>query len=344
MKRICLTLILISVAVWMSCGSSQTSTSTQPPEKTRVKKETIDTSFSVLSFNVLHPDAQTTPPGQEWEIRRPHIVDLIHKKAADIVLLQEAMVEDGHDTAEWMRKSLTRDGFSVNYAVVGGVGTEPMDILINKDKFEVVFPARDNKNRAYELYGGTTISNKNKTDSELNSAYLPPDPLTTCLSAINRATPPPLRRTASWAHLRHRTTQKEFVVANLHLHWKHESRRDNTIRIEQLRCLVSLLHQRYDDLPKIIGGDFNAELGSEELNLLLGGFGHEARRFASAATDKAMPQGTWNGFCDNCTPALKIDHLFSQGIEIETPSAAIHDKYGNHWPSDHCPVIATFKL
>ena len=120
--------------------------------------------------------------------------------------------------------------------------------------------------------------------------------------------------------------------------------RDNTIRIEQLRCVSSQLHQRFADLPKIIGGDFNAELTSEEINLFMGGFGHEGRRFQFAAPDRSMPQGTWNGFCEKCTPALKIDHLFIREIDIETPAAAIHDQYNHQWLSDHCPIIATFSL
>ncbi|MBN2718731.1 MAG: endonuclease/exonuclease/phosphatase family protein [Deltaproteobacteria bacterium] len=339
-------LIILSLAAWISiaCGGTPVPPTNNSADDTPLQSSSNDATFTVMSYNVLHPRADAAGSEHNWDLRKQPIVDLIKTRQADIILLQEVMVENGLDTAAWMRQALTATDMPIRYAVVGGSGTDPKDIFVNIDKFDIVFPARNSLENAFDLYGALPISNTNKEDTIHNSAYLPPDPLTICLSAINRPTPPPQRKTASWAHLRHKSTGREIVVSNLHLHWKHESRSDNTVRIEQLRCVSSLLNQRFPDLPKIVGGDFNAELASEELNLFQGGFGHEDRRFISAATDMAMAQGTWNGFCETCTPALKIDHLFVQNLETETPTAAIHSKPNNQWPSDHCPIIATFRL
>ncbi|MBN2528977.1 MAG: endonuclease/exonuclease/phosphatase family protein [Deltaproteobacteria bacterium] len=330
---------------FIACGSAaprESGPATTPQKNSADAQQTHP--FTVMSYNVLSPNESDDALGRGWEIRKSLIVKQIREQQPDILLLQELVKDDKSNTAEWMRRQLTAKDMPLPYAVVGGSGAEPEDIFVNTDKFEIIFPKKARTHNDYTLFGETLINTGNKDSLEHNTVYLPPDPLTACSSAINQATPLESRKTASWAHLQHIASRRELVVANVHLYWRHETSKDNTIRTEQLRCVSSMLHQRFPGIPKIVGGDINAELVSDEINLFLGGFGHPDRRFQSASLQPNDHLGTWNGFCADCTPALKIDHLFLQDLVVAHSSTPLHQKFNKHWPSDHCPIVATFEF
>ncbi|MBN2343654.1 MAG: endonuclease/exonuclease/phosphatase family protein [Deltaproteobacteria bacterium] len=324
--------------------TSDVTTSVNTPKETGNTKD----SFSVMSFNVLHPNRKDDEAGRGWDVRRDLVVKQISAYRPDILLLQEVVSSDAEHTAEWLRERLAKEHSNIRYAVVAGAGDEPKDILVNTRVFEVVFPKKMAGAEAYDVYGEGVLQTAGNPHSMLNSFYLPPDPATICSSEVNRSEPMSNRKNASFALLRHRTTQQELVVANVHLLWQFDWKQaapiDNDLRVAQLKCVSDVLHRRFGKTPKLIGGDFNSELGSPEISQLQSGFGDPDAAFVSTHFVTDSPDGTWTGFCEECRPTRRIDHIFVQHIKIVEPSRALHQRFNGTWPSDHCPILGRFAL
>lgn len=143
-------------------------------------------------------------------------------------------------------------------------------------------------------------------------------------------------RIASWAHLRDRSTGRDFHVFNAH--FDHEG---TVARRESARLMLRKMREIAGNGAVLCLGDFNATPDSEPLRILRATL-RDAR--AESATAPYGPEGTFNNFKIDAPLMDRIDHiLLSPGWRV-LRYAALTDSVGGRFPSDHLPVVARLVL
>lgn len=144
------------------------------------------------------------------------------------------------------------------------------------------------------------------------------------------------RRTCTWARLRMKANNKEFVYLNTHLdHAGPEARRQSLILIaERIGTLAP------NGEPVILNADFNSTVDQpiyEPIKAIL-----TDSRQAAPITDHRATLNCWERthFDD---PTWVIDHIFVRGVEPEEFKVLDGD-YGAPFISDHYPVMLTAKF
>ncbi len=141
------------------------------------------------------------------------------------------------------------------------------------------------------------------------------------------------------AHVRFQWRERAVDAYSTHLHHTAEG---GSIRATQIRHLLAYVDSTRGDGPVVIGGDFNCELGSPEMNLVT------ARHddvFHAVHPRKSRAHATTYNPRFGADPGA-IDHLFveRQGTRRFVPLACevIFDSVGpdSVWASDHYGVVA----
>jgi endonuclease/exonuclease/phosphatase family metal-dependent hydrolase len=147
-------------------------------------------------------------------------------------------------------------------------------------------------------------------------------------------------RVVTWARLKIAGARQ--VVLAVNTHWDHiglEARRQSAA---QMRAWIDQNARRCDRV--LVFGDFNSELGSEQMQVLVQG---KTRLRDSRALSKSPPfgpAGTFNGFNPAPSASTVIDHiLLGDGIEVER-YAVFSQVIEGRLPSDHFPVLADLSL
>ena len=110
-------------------------------------------------------------------------------------------------------------------------------------------------------------------------------------------------------------------------HWDHESQPARQQSAE-------LIRQVLPGRPWILVGDFNAEPGSSEMDIMAG---------AGHFVTEENPIGTFHDFRGG-TDGDRIDHIFvSSGLSCGAPTILV-DSDGGLYPSDHYPVLCEVSL
>jgi endonuclease/exonuclease/phosphatase family metal-dependent hydrolase len=136
--------------------------------------------------------------------------------------------------------------------------------------------------------------------------------------------------TGTWAIVLDKTTSQRYFVSNSH--WQFDSQ---SVRMQNSQNLVAAVNQyNTDDLPEIVFGDFNAKLGTDEVNNLKSGLDLVD---ALGDTDGDFTFHGWDA-----TGSSKIDWITSSRSMAFTSSKVITTSYNGYWPSDHWPVMADF--
>ncbi|MBN2802756.1 MAG: endonuclease/exonuclease/phosphatase family protein [Deltaproteobacteria bacterium] len=304
-------LILSFITVASGCSkniiSKKTETSGQP-----------DTSpFSVMTFNVRHPDIDDDKAGNGWMLRRDKINLVIDEYQPDILGVQELSEKD-KTSLVWFRKTRSDcENCKISYLTINGIGEEPNDIFVNPSRFTI----------------------KNSGDKNM-SFYLPPYSKNPCKTALPADVISTKDYSATFAVLTDNYSKKQLAIINTHLHWGERDNSDFQIRNAQLECIKNQLNNTAPNIPAIIMGDFNTTSSSREFNNFI-----KSMNLENPGMEKDYDEnGTWNDFCETCTPVRRIDHLVSKQLTPAGILKVISKKYDNKWPSDHCPVFGSFYL
>jgi endonuclease/exonuclease/phosphatase family metal-dependent hydrolase len=147
-------------------------------------------------------------------------------------------------------------------------------------------------------------------------------------------------RIGTWARLRERDSQRELLVLNTHLdHMGVVARREGA------RLLRERLLRLAGDRPAFLLGDFNAEAGSEPLQILtqdgglvdsasLSELPHHGPSFTFQAFDFAARSG----------PTIDFVLLRPDPAVHVRRHAALADHWDGRYPSDHFPVLIEVTL
>ncbi|MCQ2184429.1 MAG: endonuclease/exonuclease/phosphatase family protein [Bacteroidales bacterium] len=139
------------------------------------------------------------------------------------------------------------------------------------------------------------------------------------------------RRTATWALMKDRDSQRKFYFVNTHLDHKGVEARRNGLAliVERIAAMNS------EGYPMVLTGDFNVTPSDQaltDLNVMM----KSARETASVTDDRP----SFNGF-DLYEPSI-IDYIYYSGFADCTEFKVLTDQYaGKTFISDHYPVVST---
>ena len=147
-----------------------------------------------------------------------------------------------------------------------------------------------------------------------------------------------LERIVTWARFRDRRTGEVFFHFNTHFdHRGEEARRESAALIlEQIDEIAG------SDVPVVLTGDFNALEDSAPYRILTGSDGLRDAYYASKR-DHYGPSSTWTGF-EEIAEGRRIDYVFVNDEVEVLQHGIITDRWGEHFPSDHLPVLAEIVL
>lgn len=143
-------------------------------------------------------------------------------------------------------------------------------------------------------------------------------------------------RLASWVRLRDKTSGKTLLTVSVH--FDHEG---EVARRESAKLLLNWLSQQEGNDAVIALGDFNSTPETEQI-LAMSAVMFDAS--AISLTPAYGPMATFNDFKFGVLPTKLIDYIFL-GPNIKVLKyAVLTDSDGQHYPSDHFPVLARIEL
>ena len=249
----------------------------------------------VMSYNIRNAGAKDGM--NAWKKRRNATVEMLRSEKPDVFGIQEAYPEQ---EAFILKRCPEYAGFGVGRDDGADKG-ERMSVFYRRDALEL-------------LAGGTWwLSETPDVPSVGWDAKYP--------------------RTATWAHLRHKATGRDFFFVNTHLdHRGVEARRKG------LEMIVARIGEMSPGAPLVLTGDFNVFPDDDCLagvNLML----HDARTAAAVTSDKP----SFNGF--GLMESKIIDYIYYRGFVSAEEFKVVDDTFaGKPYISDHYPIEAILKF
>ncbi len=145
------------------------------------------------------------------------------------------------------------------------------------------------------------------------------------------------KRIALWMVLKKRQTGKEILVINTHL-----DNTSETARQEGVTILLEMLQEKINHYPTILLGDFNAERTETLHNEL-------SKQFNYPKDQKEViiygPNGTFQNFYYDIdwVNLEEIDYIVYKDLSC-IKQGVLTDSCNRRFPSDHFPIVTTFKL
>lgn len=140
-----------------------------------------------------------------------------------------------------------------------------------------------------------------------------------------------ITRVATWGKLQDKKTNKTFLIINTHFdHIGKESRQNAAKILKDSAASIS------DGLPVIVTGDFNFTRDKAPYAVMM-----EPSGLRLIDTAPANGPGTACGFVVNARPCVAIDYIFHSPHWTSKNYLVIQDNDGEHYPSDHLPVMVT---
>jgi endonuclease/exonuclease/phosphatase family metal-dependent hydrolase len=143
-----------------------------------------------------------------------------------------------------------------------------------------------------------------------------------------------ITRIATWAKLRDKKNKTTFVVLNTHFDHIGEKAREESAKLIKQK-LLSIA----GSMPVIVMGDFNCTDEETPYAVMIG----NSAPLLFDAHPKDNTQGTYCTF-NVGTPCQRIDYLFFSSHWNLEQYLIIEDHNGKFYPSDHLPVMGSFKL
>jgi endonuclease/exonuclease/phosphatase family metal-dependent hydrolase len=267
----------------------------------------------VMTFNIRYGTADDGD--NAWDRRKDMVCDVLRRHEPDIIGLQEAL----RFQIDYIRAELPKYGEIGVAREDGIIKGEYSCILYRTDRFGVGESGTFWFSDTPEIPGSNTWGNA-------------------CV------------RICSWARLIETKTGKAFYAFNLHLdHVSQPSREKSAVLLAE-----RIKNRRYKE-PYVITGDFNSGENNPVIKYLKGQIAIEGSDGSSAKTPVPMIdtfrllhpdvkdvrtahefKGTRQG--------NKIDYIFvPQGTKV-LEAEILYDNVNGHYPSDHFPVMARFRL
>ena len=274
------------------------------PEATPVAVATADTPpLRVMSFNIRLDVASDGP--NAWPHRRDWVASLIRFHDADVVGVQEALV----------------------------------DMLVDLDARLPGF-ARVGVGRADGREGGEFSAILYRTDRvallDQGTFWLSPAPETPGSKGWDAA----IERVATWARFRDRRTGCAYLHVNTHFDHVGEQARQESARLIRRR-----LPPLARGLPIVLTGDLNTEpTGAPYRVFTRDTLGADAQpplldAFHRSATGHYGPTSSWTAF-RAIEPGRRIDYVMTTADVRVLAHGILPDSWDGRFPSDHLPVLA----
>lgn len=147
-------------------------------------------------------------------------------------------------------------------------------------------------------------------------------------------------RLCVWVKVQNLINGKKFYIFNNHL--AHDSA---TVRKQQVETLLKKVEEIAGDNTIFIIGDFNLVDTEESYSLI-------TAKYTDAYKLAKNPQGGYNGtnhtytglYSTTDNTSKRIDYIFTNLDIVESYTADNNNKGLEKYPSDHLPVVSTFKF
>ena len=254
-------------------------------------------SIRVMTYNIrLDTPADSV---NQWPKRTQKVFDLISKYDPDILGVQEAI----HHQLMDLVKNLPQYDYVGVGRDDGKTKGEFSAILYKKERFNVLLQG------TFWLSETPNVPGSKSWDAAIT-------------------------RVASWAKLKDKRTNKEFLLINTHFdHIGKEARRHSASLLKQNA------YELGKDLPLIITGDFNCTRSEPPYSKIMN---PEGIRLIDPLP--GAPVGTFCGFKVNSIECRAIDYIFHTDHWNASGYKVITDNDGKYYPSDHLPVMTTFEF
>jgi endonuclease/exonuclease/phosphatase family metal-dependent hydrolase len=252
-----------------------------------------------MTFNVRYPATSDGP--NVWEKRRDLLVATIKESNPDVFGTQELFYEQGQYIVE---KAPEYAWFGVSRR--GNRTDEHMGVFYKASVLRLV---------------------------ESGNFWLSENPDTPGSMSWNVTLP----RMVTWGLFEIKASGKRFYFYNTH--FPHRGREDAEARVQCARVIQSHMAKLPKDVPFILTGDFNTDVGSEPYKVIAPGL---TDAWATAAS-KAGPNGTFHGF--KGTPGTaRIDWILFRGMARANKAETLTKNEEGRYPSDHFPVLAVLEF
>jgi len=278
----------------------------------------------VMTYNLLSAEKKRNFP---WEQRRDGIVELFQRLQPDVVGTQEANYRQIMDLRDRLPE----------YHVFGEGNLGPGRARHDDSWYSAIFYRRDRVRR---------LTNPG------DRFWLSPQPERPA-SRFALASRP---RVAVWSTFEHLDTGRPFLFGTTHLEAFHPGHRRQGVRLLQ-EYIGRKLRELGEEMPVFLTGDFNAEADTAEIRHLQmdsshGPALHDVWREAGLAESRAAATFRGLDLRDRVGNWLlghrRIDYVFFRPhLEIQSVEKVDYAQYlaqGAVPPSDHDPVLASFKL
>lgn len=146
-----------------------------------------------------------------------------------------------------------------------------------------------------------------------------------------------LNRIVVYTHFKEKESGKTLHVFNVHFDHIGEQARENSAKlIHQIIAKKGLASE-----PVIVMGDFNCLPQSQPYRILTE-FLNDSYCLV-AKTEHAYP-GTFNGFDTTKFPDKRIDYIFTRNVDVLSHFCIQKKRSNGLFPSDHFPILVSFKL
>jgi endonuclease/exonuclease/phosphatase family metal-dependent hydrolase len=251
----------------------------------------------VMTYNIRYDN-----PGDginQWTSRKEKVFSLLKKHDPDLIGIQEGLY---HQITDIQKNR-------VGYEFVG-VGR---DDAKQKGEFSAIFY----RTSRFELI-------------KQNTFWLSETPETPGSKSWDAA----ITRIATWAMLRDKKTNREFVLVNTHFdHIGKEARKKSA------ELLKVKMKEIADDLPVIVTGDFNFTRDEDPYKTIMNP--------ATLELIDSAPKNSGGTFCNfgvNSQECRAIDYIFYTNDWTIQAYRILYDNDGKNYPSDHVPVLVTLTL
>jgi endonuclease/exonuclease/phosphatase family metal-dependent hydrolase len=253
----------------------------------------------IMTFNVRYPAKGDGP--NVWEARRDLMVATIKEKNPDVFGTQELFYEQGQYIVE---KAPEYKWFGVSRR--GDKTDEHMGVFYKPAVLNLL---------------------------ESGNYWLSENPEQAGSMSWNVSLP----RMVTWGLFEVKASGKRFYLYNTH--YPHRGREDAVARLECSRVIQKRIAALPKDVPFVLIGDFNCDVGSEPYKEVSAGLTDAWGTTAS----KSGPQGTFNGF-KGTTTGPRIDWILFRGFAKAAQVETVTKNEDGRYPSDHFPVFAVLEF